>query len=164
MMARMDIHSPIHFLKRSEVYDHEKPWGLHYSYSDWPLGVERGNFICDERIVTVDDLRGKEHMFTFEKHGFAVIEMESSMSYDDFNNPNTIREIYCKELSACLIDYLGATTVQIFDTQASLSLDKRFLTEEKLQIRRRHPDFPDVLQGPDLPCQPAARAHIGKRS
>ena len=115
----MDTYSSIHFLERSELYNLEKPWGLHYSYMDWPMGVDRGNFICDERNVTIEDLRGQEHRFTFDKHGFAVIEMESSMSYEDFSDPDVIREVYCKELNSCLIDYLGASTVQIFDTQAS---------------------------------------------
>ena len=117
--TKMDTYSSIHFLERSEIYKWEKPWGLHYSYLDWPAGVDRGNFICDERIVKIEDLRGQEHKFTFDRHGFAVIEMESSMLYDDFSNRNKIREVYCKELNSCLVDYLGASTVQIFDTQAS---------------------------------------------
>lgn len=37
------------------------------------------------------------------------------MSYEDFHDQGQVEQVYCKELGRCLLDYMGATSVQIFD-------------------------------------------------
>ncbi len=122
-MASFDVQARLRFLKRAEIYKVEKPWGLNYDFDNWPTGVARGNFVRDDvENICISDLRGKEHQFTFKQHGFAVVEMHSSMAYEDFSSPKKVEEIYCVELSSCLLEYLGATHIQIFDTQVSFSI------------------------------------------
>ena len=119
-MATLDVQARLRFLKRAEIYKTEKPWGLNYDFDNWPTGVARGNFVREDvENIWIHDLRGKEHQFTFKRHGFAVVEMDSSMTYEDFSIPKKVEEIYCAELSSCLLEYLGATHIQIFDTQVS---------------------------------------------
>ena len=119
-MASLDVQARLRFLKKAEIYTTEKPWGLNYDFDDWPTGVARGNFVRDDvENIWINDLRGEEHQFAFKRHGFAVVEMHSSMTYEDFDSPKKVEETYCAELSSCLLEYLGATHIQIFDTQVS---------------------------------------------
>ena len=119
-MASSDIHARLRFMKRAEIYKTEKPWGLNYGFDNWPTGIARGNFVREDvENILIHDLRGREKQFTFKRHGFAVVEMHSSMTYEDFSSPKKVEEIYCAELGSCLLEYLGATHVQIFDAQVS---------------------------------------------
>ena len=119
-MASSDIQARLRFMKRAEIYKTEKPWGLNYGFDNWPTGIARGNFVREDvEDILINDLRGRENQFTFKRHGFAVVEMHSSMTYEDFSSPKKVEEIYCAELGSCLLEYLGATHVQIFDAQVS---------------------------------------------
>ena len=120
IMASSDVQARLRFMKRAEIYKTEKPWGLNYDFDNWPTGIARGNFIRDDvENILINDLRGRENQFTFKRHGFGVVEMHSSMTYEDFSSPKKVEEIYCAELGSCLLEYLGATHIQIFDAQVS---------------------------------------------
>ena len=121
-MACSAISTSITFLNRSEVFQKEKPYSIDSEIKDWTGDVARSNFSRDVvDNITVDDLRGKEHLFSFEKHGFAVVEMHSLMRYEDYEDPAKINDTYCQELGSCLLSYLDAASVHIFDVNVYLS-------------------------------------------
>ncbi|MCJ1387073.1 hypothetical protein MMC17_010202 [Xylographa soralifera] len=139
------VSTQITFLNRSKVFQKGKPYSIDPEIDDWSGDVARSNF-SRNRVdnIPVSDIRGKEHLFSFEKHGFAVIEMHSAMEYEDFEDSQRIDDVYCHEVGSCLLKYLDAAEVHIFD----------------VNIRRRHPDYPFTEAKSGMPVQPAARAHI----
>ncbi|KAK1749797.1 hypothetical protein QBC47DRAFT_395344 [Echria macrotheca] len=135
------IKASIRFLRNDNLYDTVKTYNLEFRSDEIP----NSNAVPD-RIdnVLVKNIRGHEQEFTFDQNGFAVLEMQTSLSYDDFADNSKIQHVYCQEVAACLLKYTGAATVQVFD----------------VQIRRRHPDFPFPEVNFDITNQPALQAHI----
>jgi hypothetical protein len=110
--ASQDIEATMYFMARDPIYRSVKPYFLQYFTSD---GTPRNNVIQQEARVQINDIRGKEHMFNFTNSGFAILELDSKMSYDDFSDTEKIEEVYCEELSQCLLSYLHAESVHFFD-------------------------------------------------
>lgn len=133
-------------MKQVELYDKVKPYSVDNEIKRWIGHVPRSNYQNSAvEDVLVKDLRGREAQFTFEKNGFAIIELDSAMTYEDFDDPVKFSGIYLQEVAACLLQYFDATSVHIFNTVR----------------RRRHPDFPNVaVLRPGVATQPAARVHI----
>ena len=71
-------------------------------------GLHEGEDKIDGLLIR--DLRG-----SFKKNGFTVLEMYSAMSYEDFNDRQKIHDIYCKEIAAGLEEYMGTSSVYIFN-------------------------------------------------
>lgn len=126
-MANSIVSTQITFLNRSEVFRKEKPYSIDPEIDDWSGDVARSNF-SRNRVdnIPVSDIRGKEHLFSFEKHGFAVVEMHSSMVYEEFEDPQCIDDVYCQEVGSCLLKYLDAAEVHIFDVNVHSSFLKPY--------------------------------------
>ncbi|KAF5008550.1 hypothetical protein F66182_15640, partial [Fusarium sp. NRRL 66182] len=111
------IRSSFNFMKQVELYDDVKPYSIDNEIKRWAGHVPRSNYQNSAvENVLVKDLRGREAEFTFEKNGFAIIEMESAMTYEDFDDPEKFSGIYLQEVAACLIQYFDARSVHIFNT------------------------------------------------
>lgn len=101
------------FLARSTFYDKVKPYSLHHSYT---TTLPRTNFIVDNVSgIALHDLREEEGSLCFEHNGIAVLEMHSSLSYDDFNDRGKVQNVYCKEVANALLTYMNGSAVQVFD-------------------------------------------------
>jgi hypothetical protein len=112
-MIPQDLRATLYFLRKDDLYGRVKPYSLEYTRDD----INQSNLKTDKvKDLLVKDLRGVEHEFTFEKNGFAVLEMDSAMSYENFDDPVKVENVYCQELGKCLLKYMQATSVQIFDT------------------------------------------------
>ncbi len=114
MTASQDIHATMYFLRRDDIYRKVKSYNLEYASEDIPISNLKTHKVEN---LFIKDLRGIEHEFTFNENGFAVLDLQSSMSYEDFNDPDKIERIYCRELGSCLLRYMQATWVQVFDAQ-----------------------------------------------
>lgn len=99
--------------------DTVKPFFLQYFTPD---DTPRNNVIQDGVSVLISDIRSKENNFSFSKNGFAILDLQSSLTYEDFGGVTKIEEVYCEELSRCLLDYLGAESIQFFDQVVCLDL------------------------------------------
>ena len=116
MTSTKDIRATLYYLRRDDLWETVKPYSLEFETDEIP----RSNFKTQKvEDVPIEDVRGKEHKFSFSKTGWAVLEMKSAMTYEDFQDSNKIDNIYCHELSLLILEYMKpmkASSVQIFDT------------------------------------------------
>ncbi|KAK1765944.1 hypothetical protein QBC33DRAFT_620855 [Phialemonium atrogriseum] len=141
MAGASDIYTSIRFLKNDELYHVVKTYNLEFRSEEIPISNALPEKVDN---LLVKDIRGHEQDFTFDLNGFAVLDMQTSLSYDDFKDSSKIEHVYCQEVASCLLKYTQAAAVQIFD----------------VQIRRRHPDFPFPDTNLEINNQPAVQAHI----
>lgn len=113
-MDNESLYVPMSFISPISLYDTVKPYSISTDVESWIGSIRRSNFQKNVRNVMVQDLRGREGDFNFEENGFAVIDLETSMSYEDFADPVKLADIYVQEVGACLLDYFGATSLQAF--------------------------------------------------
>ncbi|KAL9046731.1 MAG: hypothetical protein Q9214_000507 [Letrouitia sp. 1 TL-2023] len=116
MEQSRDLETNVFFLSKHNAYQNEKPYSLtstarHLTTADLPAT----NVVQAYERIAVKDLRGIETDFTFQKSGFAVINMSSAMSYDDFDNPDSITRIYQAEVGNMLLHFLEAAEVHVFN-------------------------------------------------
>lgn len=108
----LDVWAEAFFLARDERYTTEKLYRLQE-----PSEVLPGTNVKPDKIndLLIRDLRGKEHEYTFDEQGFAVMEMESALSYEEFSDPQRVEDIYLEELGTCLLEYFKGDSIQFFD-------------------------------------------------
>lgn len=108
----LDVRAETLFLARDELYATEKLYCLQE-----PSGVLPRTNVKPDKIndLLIRDLRGKEHEYTFNEQGFAVMEMESALSYEEFSDPQRVEDIYLEELGTCLLRYFKGDSIQFFD-------------------------------------------------
>lgn len=133
------------FIKRLGLYKTIKPYSIAIEIESWSGNVPRSNFQQDSVDVSVEDIRGREDQFTFDQNGFALLEFNSSMMYEDFEDTRKLEDLYAQELGACLLQYFEAKSVRVFS----------------ILVRRRHPEFPNIeVRRTAQAVQPASRVHI----
>ena len=101
----------LNFLARHRLYETTKPYVLDYVSRTLPPTNE----LLVTENVQLHDLRGVEDTLTFARSGFAILDLHSRMSYEDFSNHDKIVECYFQEVGHALLDYLGASSIRIFD-------------------------------------------------
>ena len=102
----------VYYCTRHPLYEQVKPYLIDFESDS---GFPRTNIIPEPHDVFIKDIRGIESDFSFEDNGFAVLEMQTTMQEEDFEDPAKIRDLYCEEVAGCLLSYLGAAAVQVFD-------------------------------------------------
>jgi len=111
-----NVQAKIYFLEHLKLYETEKPYSLEFDGGILPSSNLISHKIED---LLIRDLRGIENKFNFEENGFAILDIPSEMEYHDFDNLTKIDDVYCPELAAAVMKYMGATAVQFFDAQVS---------------------------------------------
>jgi len=134
--AAGEVAGPVEAALNYQAPTAEKPHTYNY---EPPPGVARQNFSDDAKSVLIEDMRGQEHTFSLDQHGFAGLFRASRIKA--FDDEATIRSQYYPECEALLARELGADRALIFDHT----------------IRRRVPGQPDHQEGSR---QPVARVHV----
>ncbi|RDW60546.1 hypothetical protein BP6252_11929 [Coleophoma cylindrospora] len=116
------IHTTAHFLSPIDLYKTEKPYSLRFPPPD---GFPRQSTKLEEHKIVVRDVR-KSRPLSFAKEGCTVLRLDSRMKYDDYEEEQTIKDVYLSEVSHLLRQFFGATKVQIFEHR----------------VRKRHVNFP----------------------
>lgn len=125
-MGSEHITAPLLFTERGQEFEQEKPYTVHHSVLGWEGNVPRTNLRSTEAVaVAIKDLRGRESQFSFRKNGFAVLEMDSKLAYEDFEDRTKVEEVYCQELASSLLAYFNAQAVQFSD----IEVDTHSLTQ-----------------------------------
>lgn len=138
------VQTSMHFLSRNDLYSTVKPYSLRF---EPPEGFERSNITLErQENLVVEDARATIEQFSLEKQGFAIMNLDSQMTYDDFEDDAKIVEVYLKEVANALRDLFGASQVQIFEHT----------------VRKRHEEFPIATGKPYRWNQPTSMAHVGK--
>jgi hypothetical protein len=127
-------------LKRDEPYEVKKPYSLRFAP---PEGIPRANIKLENHSIDIHDVRGSRSL-SFVKDGFAVLDFDSKMKYDDFDDEEIVKEIFLLEVADMLKSFLGAQHVQIFEHT----------------IRKQHETFPISTGQPYRYNQPTFIAHV----
>lgn len=114
-----DVQAQIYFLKRDQMYEVEKSYSLEFDTMLFAPSNIKTHVVSD---LPIKDIRGMEDEFSFEKNGFAVLELNSKMTYEDFDDIDKIKKVYSPEVAAALLHYMGASGVQVFDAQVGCLL------------------------------------------
>lgn len=126
------VHTTTHFLKRDELYDTEKPYSLRFTP---PEGFPRANIKLERHDIDIHDVRKEAKDFVFGRDGVEIIDFESTMAYEDYDNDGTVKEVLLKEVANRLKTFLGAQHVQIFEHTVSETSSP--ILRHKAQIRSR---------------------------
>ncbi|HEY4251474.1 MAG TPA: CmcJ/NvfI family oxidoreductase [Roseomonas sp.] len=78
-----------------------------------PPGVPRSTIAIEPHRVTIENGRLREHSFTLDAHGFALLRAPTR--FRDFYDQDAVRDRYLPEVEAVLRDALGASRVVAFD-------------------------------------------------
>lgn len=131
-----------HFLKRSSVYDDEKPYSLRFAP---PAGFPRSNISLERHEIQIRDIRCDKNEYSFKQDGFEVVELNTSLGYEDFDDESRVKKVYLQEVADMLRRHLGAMHVQIFEHT----------------VRKRHEIFPISTGEAYRYNQPTSIAHVG---
>ena len=107
------VNTSMYFLKPQDLYSTEKPYSLRFVP---PEGFARSNIALEKHEdLEIRDIRPHVNELLFQKHGFKIMPLETSLSYDDFDNEDKLVEVYLREVADKLRDELGAKHVHIFE-------------------------------------------------
>lgn len=94
-----------------------KPYSLRY---EPPEDFPRTNFASEARDLSVEDIRGRESALALHQQGFALLNIQPSMSYEDFDDKDKVQSIYFKQVADGVRKLLNASRVQIFEHVVSV--------------------------------------------
>jgi len=135
------IHTTAQFLSQNDLHKTEKPYALRFSP---PEGFPRQSTKLEEHKIKVQDVR-KLGPLSFAKEGCTVLNFQSVMKYDDFDDEEKVKRVYLREVANNLKDFFGASKVQIFEHR----------------IRKRHMSFPIATGESYQYDQPTSVVHVG---
>lgn len=112
MMAQT-VTASMYFLSREALYEKEKPYYLDY-YP--PNNFPRSNAVLEKfDELQIEDIRDELEDLSLSENGFFLAQIDSALTYDDFDDNDKIAKVYLKEVADTLIQKLGASRVQIYD-------------------------------------------------
>lgn len=112
-MGAHTIHGALHFISRDPLFETEKPYAIQYEpHGDIPSSNMREDTV---ESVPIHDMRPDMAVLDFESDGFVVRDLDSSMAYDDFANPDVVMNTYLVEVQRLLRDLLGTNNVAIVE-------------------------------------------------
>jgi hypothetical protein len=108
-----EVETEFWFLQRADHHQEEKPYKLRYDPGD---EIQRTN-CTNESVdgIKVYNIRGGEHEFTIEKEGFAVVQLESKLTPEEFYDDDKVKMVYYEELKELLKNRSGATRVEVLE-------------------------------------------------
>lgn len=107
-----DVFSNLLFLRKSELHNETKPYKLNYDPGD---ALPRTNTTNESCTVSIRDLRERLNQFSYDRNGFTVLDMESKLRPEDFDDLVLVKTVYYREVQALLLDFFGATRVEIME-------------------------------------------------
>lgn len=95
------VKAPIGFLKKSALFDNEEPYAFRYR-ADIP--VPQTNMETEYMDVEICDIRGQEERASLQTCGFQIKRLQSAMTYEQFNNPKEVEDVYLQDLKHLLLE------------------------------------------------------------
>lgn len=155
----MDVVTEIYHLRQDGIYASEKPYTMWYA----PKGQMRPtNVVREKQEVTVRDLRGREDQFSLGRNGFMVKRLSSKMTYEDYDDPAKITDVYLQELEGVLNELFPRSYVDFMSYLVCTRSLQTQSVKAHCQIRKRDIGFPYASGGSYQFGQPNIVAHIGK--
>ncbi|RKK89760.1 hypothetical protein BFJ68_g16635 [Fusarium oxysporum] len=109
----------LNYALRDPIHDLEKPYQI---ISDIPGMKRRSNveIIPGSKPELIQDLRGKEHLFGLDSHGFQILEHHSAVK--DWSDKQAIEKTYLFEAEQLIANYLDdVDEVYIFNWRVNLT-------------------------------------------
>ncbi|KAI0534763.1 hypothetical protein GGR58DRAFT_42788 [Xylaria digitata] len=101
------------YLKKDELYNHEKPFVLLVDVSHIP-GAKHTNVIEERHPdVPIQDVRGEASKLKLDVHGFELWDFEDSMKEEEFEDESWVDNVYIPKLEKALIAKLGAKEAHV---------------------------------------------------
>jgi hypothetical protein len=119
------VQAALYFLVRDDLFLAEKPYAFRFPIDGKPLSQTNMKMERKE-LIRINDIRGNEKLFSFDKNGFEVLSHKSELRYEDFYRPEKI-STYLRELESVLKDRLKASHVEVFRHGVSLTRTLDFL-------------------------------------
>jgi hypothetical protein len=140
--APSDVSTSIHFMKKTNLHDVEKPYAFRYAVD----GFKQTNMEMEKvEEIAVANIRGREQTYSLEEHGFEILKLSEEPDYDSFFSEAGLSH-YFEALEILLKKRLCASEVRVF----------------RHGLRKRHPKFP-VSTGESYEYdQPTSVAHVGE--
>jgi hypothetical protein len=151
------VQGSIYFLSRNSLYNTVKPYTLRYRPTD---SLPQTNVERNLHTIQIHDMRHEPNL-VYEECGFCVVELNSVMSYDDYDDAEKVESMHQKEVGDAVKRALGAKCVDVVDFVVRISWQPGS-SLLYLQIRRRDPNWPFATGETYGSQQPASAAHIGK--
>lgn len=105
-------------LDRLELFKTEKPYEIVFKA---PGNFPRTNMSTSRHHgIPVHDIRGRQDNFSITRNGFYIMNLESEMTADDFDDEAAIKSIYLPQVAETLKQSLGASRVQVHDYMVSI--------------------------------------------
>jgi len=101
------------FIDRGSWPQSDRPYELLYA----PDGdIPRCNFsLIEHDNVPIHDLRPEKGQLSLDREGYMVVDLESSLDYDDFYDEEKLKRTYLNELKHMLRECLGARAVFVHE-------------------------------------------------
>lgn len=108
------VDTSLYYLAPLEEYQRVKPY-----YVNWPVhnipGAEQTNLSHEKYPVQVEDVRGQEGNFKLDECGFELLNHQTSLENDDFEDDAKIRMSYYPEMVELVKITLNASCAVIFE-------------------------------------------------
>ncbi|KAH8820809.1 methyltransferase [Xylogone sp. PMI_703] len=138
--TNLEVEANVYFLNRDPKYEEVKPYTLRYTPED---GFPQTNVKRTLHGLQFHNMRLEKNL-QYEKCGFKVANLESQMTYEDYNDNEKIETIHQREVEACVREALNASSADVLD----------------YVVRRRHESWPIATGNTYSSQQPASAAHI----
>ncbi|CVK99418.1 uncharacterized protein FMAN_02260 [Fusarium mangiferae] len=139
----MDLDIQLPYLKRDDLYRHQKPYTTDFAIDHIPDSVA-SNHRFDYQNVHVVDAQDSPGKFDLERHGFCFVKAETAISIESANDTEYVRDIYFPQVEKAL--HMALPGYERIDYLDHL-------------VRIRDEAFPDKVGEPTTYAQPACLPH-----
>jgi hypothetical protein len=111
-----DAKANMPFIRKNNLYSTEKAYNADVFTANIPPSNVKTEMIWD---IQITDLRPHKDSFCFNQHGFEILNFTSSLDPADWSDQQKIESVYCRELGRMMKKHLGASAIQVFETQVN---------------------------------------------
>jgi len=115
-----DIEAEISFLSSDELYNNVKPYRMRYQPED--TNIPRTNIILERQKVKIHNMRNQIDQISYDICGFSIMQMASQMVYEDFSDPDKIKNIHLREICESVQNMMKASSVHVLAYEVKSSI------------------------------------------
>ena len=119
-ICNMSIATEIYHLKELPTYAAEKPYTMRY-VPDGEVAVT--NVQREKHLIKVKDMRDNiaNNLLHLNRNGFTMSPVTTKMSYEDYDDPDKIINVYVPALEDILLTYFPGSTIDFVSYLVSLA-------------------------------------------
>jgi hypothetical protein len=102
------------------AYDKEKPYTLLYDPGE---DIPRTNCKYHPYPTLMKDLRVKENSVSFDKQGFALLNLETQLPEEAFYDEKRVKKEYCPKVVKLLHSHFNPEHVEVYEHRVSVQCE-----------------------------------------